>query len=98
VPLVISEYSDYHYTQDVPIVVVGTKLDLVTEREVARSTIQCLVALWKIPFYETSAKRDWHINDVFQELVKQMLMHYPDVEPPLKKASRRLRRKPCIIM
>lgn len=82
---------------DVPIVVVGTKLDLVHEREVARSTIQCLVALWKIPFYETSAKRDWHINDVFQELVKQMLMHYPD-EPPPKKASRRSRRRHCIVM
>ncbi|KAJ8594499.1 hypothetical protein M405DRAFT_784572 [Rhizopogon salebrosus TDB-379] len=79
----------------VPIVVVGTKLDLVNEREVARSTIQHLVSLWKIPFYETSAKRDWHINDVFQDLVKQMLMHYPD-EPPPGKVPRR--RRPCIVM
>ncbi|OJA15154.1 hypothetical protein AZE42_04686 [Rhizopogon vesiculosus] len=79
----------------VPIVVVGTKLDLSAEREVARSTIQSLVSLWKIPFYETSAKRDWHINDVFEDLVRQMLVHYPEERPP-KKASRP--RKPCIVM
>lgn len=79
--------------------VVGTKLDLVSEREVARSTIECLVSLWKIPFYETSAKRDWHINDVFEDLVRQMIMHYPD-EPPSKKPSRTRShsRKPCIVM
>jgi len=79
----------------VPIVVVGTKLDLVAEREVSRGTIQSLVARWGIPFYETSAKRNWHISDVFQGLVKQMLARYPD-DPSCKKPTRF--RKPCTIM
>jgi len=79
----------------VPIVVVGTKLDLVAEREVSRSTIQSLVARWGIPFYETSAKRNWHISDVFQDIVKQMLARYPD-EPSCKKSIRF--RKPCTVM
>ncbi|KAF8134843.1 small GTPase superfamily [Boletus edulis] len=79
----------------VPIVVVGTKLDLVAEREVSRSTIQSLVARWGIPFYETSAKRNWHISDVFQGLVKQMLTRHPD-DPSSKKPTRF--RKPCTVM
>ncbi|KAG9315122.1 P-loop containing nucleoside triphosphate hydrolase protein [Chiua virens] len=81
--------------QAVPIVVVGTKLDLVDEREVSRNTIQSLVERWGIPFYETSAKRNWHVSDVFQDLVKQMLARYPD-DPSCKKSGRF--RKPCTVM
>ncbi|KAF8072139.1 ras family-domain-containing protein [Lyophyllum atratum] len=78
----------------IPIVVVGTKLDLVNEREVQRSTIQSLASRWALPFYETSAKRNWHITDVFEDLVKQMRVRYP-VE-----TARKPRKKPsiCIVM
>jgi len=79
----------------IPIFVVGTKLDLVSEREVSRNTIQSLVARWGIPFYETSAKRNWHVSDVFQDLVKEMLARYPD-EPSSKKSTHF--RKPCVVM
>ncbi|KAH7917582.1 ras-domain-containing protein [Leucogyrophana mollusca] len=78
----------------VPIVVVGTKLDLVSEREVSRGTIQSLVARWGLPFYETSAKRNWHVADAFEDLVRQMIIRYP-FDPAVKK--RRLHR-PCTIM
>ncbi|KIJ12011.1 hypothetical protein PAXINDRAFT_171512 [Paxillus involutus ATCC 200175] len=79
----------------IPIFVVGTKLDLVSEREVSRNTIQSLVARWGIPFYETSAKRNWHVSDVFQDLVKEMPARYPD-EPSSKKSTHL--RKPCVVM
>ncbi|KAF8838608.1 hypothetical protein BDN67DRAFT_907042 [Paxillus ammoniavirescens] len=79
----------------IPIFIVGTKLDLVSEREVSRNTIQSLVARWGIPFYETSAKRNWHVSDVFQDLVKEMLARYPD-EPSSKKSTHL--RKPCVVM
>jgi len=77
----------------VPIVVVGTKLDLVNEREVQRNTIQLLASSWNLPFYETSAKRNWHVADVFEDLVRQMQKRYPS--DPSKK---RKNYKPCIIM
>jgi hypothetical protein len=78
----------------IPIVVVGTKLDLVNEREVQRATIQALASRWDLPFYETSAKRNWHIVDVFEDLVRQMRARYPP-EP-----ARRIRKrtKLCVIM
>ncbi|KAG6819586.1 hypothetical protein H0H93_010470 [Arthromyces matolae] len=78
---------------EVPIVVVGTKLDLVSEREVQRSTISTLAARWSLPFYETSAKKNWHITEVFEDLVKQMRDKLPPDE------VKRLRKKrTCIIM
>ncbi|TFY62003.1 hypothetical protein EVJ58_g4147 [Rhodofomes roseus] len=96
--------------EDVPIVVVGTKLDLVrfllapirrgshepqsNEREVPRATIHELAQSWKLPFYETSAKRNWHVTDVFEDLVRQMRKRYPDKHPVRSK----LKKDPCIIM
>ncbi|KIJ51047.1 hypothetical protein M422DRAFT_204057, partial [Sphaerobolus stellatus SS14] len=52
--------------KQVPIVVAGTKSDLAAEREVQRSYIQELSSTWKLPFYETSAKRNWHVDEVFE--------------------------------
>ncbi|THH16657.1 hypothetical protein EW146_g4016 [Bondarzewia mesenterica] len=69
----------------VPIVVVGTKLDLANEREVQRSTIQNLATRWNLPFYETSAKRNWHVQDVFEDLVRQMRAYYPPESPKKKR-------------
>ncbi|PCH42604.1 hypothetical protein WOLCODRAFT_25459 [Wolfiporia cocos MD-104 SS10] len=76
---------------DIPIVVVGTKLDLNTEREVSRARIQELAKQWNLPFYETSAKRNWHVSEVFEDLVRQMRKCYPRDEHGRKK-------DPCILM
>lgn len=79
--------------QRIPIVVVGTKLDLVNEREVHRSTIQSLSSQWDLPFYETSAKRNWHATEVFEELLRQMRICYPDPHRKKKK-----RASGCVVM
>jgi len=78
----------------VPIVVVGTKSDLVNEREVQPSTISNLSQRWNLPFFETSSKKNWHVSDVFEDLVRQMRNRYPDDSVKVKKKS-----KPqCVIM
>ncbi|KAH9999202.1 small GTPase superfamily [Russula compacta] len=87
----------------VPMVLVGTKLDLTNEREVSPSHIEELAARWKIPVYETSAKRNWDVSEAFEDLVRQMRQYYPVEECPKKKRRRgqrdRIRRRnPCIIM
>jgi Ras-related protein Rap-1A len=74
--------------------VVGTKLDLVNEREVKRDAIQKLASKWRLPFYETSAKRNWYVTEVFEDLVRQMRARYPADPIPKKKPSPRR----CIIM
>jgi len=76
-------------------VIVGTKLDLVNEREVQRATIQNLSAKWGLPFYETSAKRNWHVADVFEDLLRQMRLQYP--QDPSKKRKKR-HSTGCVVM
>ncbi|KAF9267653.1 hypothetical protein L218DRAFT_638127 [Marasmius fiardii PR-910] len=80
-------------TQSIPIVVVGTKLDLVNEREVPASTIATLSTRWGLPFYETSAKRNWHVSEVFEDLLRQLRKTYPAPSSPKKKKN-----GPCIVM
>jgi len=87
----------------VPMVLVGTKLDLTNEREVSPSHIEEISARWKIPVYETSAKRDWDVNEAFQDLVRQMRQYYPVEERRNKKRRKGQRDRsrgkgPCIIM
>ncbi|PPQ63920.1 hypothetical protein CVT24_010318 [Panaeolus cyanescens] len=80
---------------NVPIVIVGTKLDLVNEREVQRATIQSLSAKWELPFYETSAKRNWHVSEVFEDLLRQMRLQFP--QDPAKKRKKR-HSTGCVLM
>ena len=43
--------------EHVPIVIVGNKADLEDNREVPKPKAFALSQLWKVPYYETSAKR-----------------------------------------
>ncbi|KAI9510716.1 small GTPase superfamily [Russula earlei] len=86
----------------VPMVLVGTKLDLTNEREVSPAYVAELSGRWKIPVYETSAKRDWDVTEAFEDLVRQMRQYYP-IEERRKKKGRKRRDRirggcPCIIM
>jgi len=49
-----------------------------------------------VPFFETSAKRNWHVTDVFENLVRQMREYYP--EDPMKKKKKRASTAGCIVM
>ena len=62
--------------------------------------MQSLAAKWGLPFYETSAKNNWHVTDVFQDLLGQMRLRYPN-EPLRKRKSKnkpRHRIDRCLIM
>lgn len=57
---------------NIPMVLVGTKADLGPDREVSRETMQALADKWRVPYYETSAKRNWGVDAVFEDVVRQM--------------------------
>ncbi|KAI0709803.1 ras-domain-containing protein [Earliella scabrosa] len=80
--------------EDIPMVVVGTKMDLTGEREVSSQQMQELAVKWGLPFYETSAKRGWHVNEVFNHLLVHMRKRYPDGQP----RTRTRRRDQCVVM
>ncbi|KAI0077266.1 hypothetical protein K474DRAFT_1684379 [Panus rudis PR-1116 ss-1] len=66
------------------------------EREVTQARIRELVAEWRLPVYETSAKNNVQVKDVFDDLLDQMRAAYPN--QPLKSRKRRKKASPCIIM
>ncbi|MEQ2170419.1 hypothetical protein GOODEAATRI_000089 [Goodea atripinnis] len=62
-------YVEY---QQVPVVLVGNKVDLEDEREVSPSEGQALAEDWGCPFMETSAKSKTMVDELFAEIVRQM--------------------------
>ncbi|KAJ7110509.1 ras family-domain-containing protein [Mycena epipterygia] len=81
--------------ESVPIVAVGLKSDLLYEREVDSATIESLSTQWNIPFYEASAKLKSHVDDVFEDLVRQLRQKYPR-DPDRNRGKRQ--QGSCIIM
>merc|ERR1712149_96364 len=60
-------------TDDVPLVLVGNKCDLETERAVGREQGASLARSWgNTAFMETSAKSKINVNEMFCDLVRQI--------------------------
>ena len=73
--------------QDVPIILVGTKSDLVNKKVVPTADAQALAALWTaeakqagstwtVPFFETSAKTSKNVEEAFMELTKALVSRF----------------------
>lgn len=58
--------------EKVPVILVGNKVDLESEREVSASEGQALAEEWGCPFMETSAKSKTMVDELFAEIVRQM--------------------------
>lgn len=57
-----------------PIVLVGNKSDLEDDRKVSRAKAFHLSQTWgNIPYYETSARRDANVTDVFIDVCRQII-------------------------
>jgi len=56
--------------EDVPIILVGSKCDLESDRDVPKSEGEALAQKWNCPFFETSSKTRVNVDEVFTELVR----------------------------
>lgn len=59
-------------TGQVPLLLVGNKCDLASQREVPITDGVTLAQLWGCPFMESSAKSKVNVNEVFIEIVREM--------------------------
>ena len=62
-----------HCHQDMHAVLVGNKCDLKKEREVSYADGEKLSKELEMPFFETSAKDNYHVTSAFTELIKSIL-------------------------
>lgn len=58
--------------RDIPMILVGNKCDLDNEREVSYQDGKKIAETFSCPFFETSAKNDTGIDEVFVNLARQM--------------------------
>ncbi|KAJ3592635.1 hypothetical protein NHX12_007762 [Muraenolepis orangiensis] len=69
--------------EKVPVILVGNKVDLESEREVSAGEGQALAEEWGCPFMETSAKSKTMVDELFAEIVRQMdYAAQPDKDDP----------------
>ncbi|KAJ7874895.1 hypothetical protein B0H13DRAFT_2348394 [Mycena leptocephala] len=98
VTLILARFSRWIYPRfQVPIVAVGLQSDRFYEREVDAATIKSLSTQWNISFYEASAKLNWHVDDVFEDLIRQLREKYPPPPDPVMKRGK-WQQESCIIM
>uniref|UniRef100_A0A452HM70 RAP2A, member of RAS oncogene family n=1 Tax=Gopherus agassizii TaxID=38772 RepID=A0A452HM70_9SAUR len=73
---------NYRY-EKVPVILVGNKVDLESEREVSSNEGRALAEEWGCPFMETSAKSKTMVDELFAEIVRQMnYAAQPDKDDP----------------
>jgi GTPase SAR1 family protein len=77
---------------DIPIVVVGNKLDIDARSVVERITMECIVAIdWEHPYVETSAMSNCNIHAVIDKLIE--FFNIPGFTKTTAKESHRSGRK-----
>jgi GTPase KRas protein len=77
----------------IPLVLVGNKLDLANERKISHQKGKILAERWNCAHYETSAKTRINVDEVFYDLVGQIIAQNEEAVKS-KKASRRISPSP----
>ncbi|XP_074593853.1 ras-like protein 2 [Brevipalpus obovatus] len=79
-----------------PMILVGNKCDLETQRVVSQLEGQHLGQLLRVPFIECSAKLRMNVDVAFHELVRFVRQFQAHERPPMKMIKQKRRRK-CIL-
>jgi len=69
----------------VPMILVGNKSDLEQHRVIQSNEGSSLAKNWDCPFLETSALTRKNVEEVFQQVVKQVMITLKDLKRPSKK-------------
>lgn len=72
-----------------PFILVGNKSDLEDERVVSKEEAELLAQEWEVPYIETSARTNIHVEQIFHELVKE-IQDSKGAKGPAKKKKKNL--------
>ena len=59
---------------NVPLILVGNKVDIESQRKVSKEEAQSLADQWKVKYVETSAKTRLNVDIVFQDLMRDLML------------------------
>jgi small GTP-binding protein len=65
--------SMFEMTNQIPLVILGNKVDLAGERQVSDDELRAFAAKYKAPYKLTSAKQGVAVRETFQEISKMIL-------------------------
>jgi len=82
----------------VPMVVVGNKSDLESERQVSKAEGQDLAKNFNCPFMETSAKTRINVEESFFELVREIRKQSGGGKADAKKGAKTKKKLMCLVM
>eukprot|EP01091_Cochliopodium_minus_P002718 TRINITY_DN1256_c0_g1_i5.p1 TRINITY_DN1256_c0_g1~~TRINITY_DN1256_c0_g1_i5.p1 ORF type:complete len:186 (-),score=37.62 TRINITY_DN1256_c0_g1_i5:160-717(-) len=71
-------------TDQSPLVLIGNKVDLEDQRAVTKEEGQNLAKEWNCPFFESSAKTRYNIEELFYDLIRQILKREMPEKPKRK--------------
>lgn len=80
--------------EDVPMIMMGTKCDLESHRQVTRKEAEEVAREWKIPFIETSAKDFINVDEAFNSILRLIIKI--DELASSKKKKKKSRRCPIL--
>ncbi|BGP58296.1 hypothetical protein JCM8202_000942 [Rhodotorula sphaerocarpa] len=83
----------------IPLVLVGNKLDLVQDRQVSRDEAVAVSKGWGgVPYYETSARKEINVNEIFEDVVRQMVKADHALSRTERTQRNNSRKKKCTIL
>ena len=68
----VDEISRIKENLEIPLVIVGNKVDLLEERQVSFQKGKSLAEKYEVPFYETSAKEEINNIEIFFQIVREI--------------------------
>ncbi len=78
-----------------PMVLVGNKMDLESERQVTTAEGKELAKSWGCPFFETSAQHRVNVEEIFHQLVREVRK---SIQPAVEQKRRRARLANCRVL
>lgn len=85
---------------DFPIVLVGNKADLETQRQVPRSEASAFGASHHVAYFEASAKLRLNVDEAFEQLVRAVRKYQEQELPPSPPSAPRKKDGgcPCVLL
>lgn len=84
----------------IPLILVGNKSDLVENREVSAAEAESMASSWGVPYVETSAKTKQNVDKIYYDLLTMIRQHKERTQGPgpAGGGKKKKKKKKCTIL